>query len=197
MPTDAPEYQLLHIAQVRATELLHQHGLYLPKEQQHQSYNVFGIVKAPCRDAVKLVMGPATVRIAFSNTAFWRCLSKDIFAAAHAAQEPLGLFGVAPDHIPHVLTSKGNKMPSVENVGPNPKSVAHSSPGISYARDASQVTTQSPARTAGKPEFQRRILDVDVQLEPFSLLLCDDRPQSFGAPDILQVLSHSREMSFA
>lgn len=36
-------------------------------------------------------------------------------------------------------------------------------------------------------EFHRNMFRIDAHLDAISVVLCDDKPNSFGAPDILQV----------
>lgn len=47
-----------------------------------------------------------------------------------------------------------------------------------------------PPPTGWAAEFRRSSLRCSIELTALTLMLCDDKPHSFGAPDVLQAMAH-------
>lgn len=116
-----------------------------------------GVVKLPSRSELSLELSPLTLRAAFSNIEMWRLLQADMELANQAiAGGGVGAWPPRPDVLPSALAARA-------------AGLAWPPPPQGWA-------------AAYRPSSLRLV----AALECVTLLLCDDRPASFGAPDVLQ-----------
>ncbi|WIA12623.1 hypothetical protein OEZ85_006280 [Tetradesmus obliquus] len=136
------------------------------------SSGMFGVYKRKARSELLVTVAPITLRAAFSNIRTWNILQADMQLAGQSMSRGLGMWPPRPDIQQQVL--------AVRAAG----------------------GTWPPPPTGWAAEFRRSSLRCTAELAAVVLMLCDDKPQSFGAPDVLQVaasgvsLVHATEARF-
>eukprot|EP00878_Enallax_costatus_P006928 GHUV01007260.1.p1 GENE.GHUV01007260.1~~GHUV01007260.1.p1 ORF type:complete len:2890 (+),score=849.52 GHUV01007260.1:2-8671(+) len=177
-----PEQRLLALACEHAEEMFGErvtadwhntwarhHGVTHPAQTNmgllgQASSGMFGVYKRKARSELLIAVAPITVRAAFSNVNAWKTLQADMDFAGRARSTGLGMWPPRPDIQAEVLA----------------------------VRAAGGVWPPPP--TGWAAEFRRSSMRYTVEFATVMLMLCDDKPHSFGAPDVLQAMA--RGVSF-
>jgi len=114
---------------------------------------------------VHIKAGALTARAAFSHIPFWQ-------TALDGANRVI--LGVDPSSVAPAAVA-----PSGGGVLPPPAPLASQS---SFTR----TTTDVPSKTKANP-FRPHSMQVTIALESVAAVLCNDKPETFGAPDVLQL----------
>eukprot|EP00955_Chlamydomonas_euryale_P056088 356310-Chlamydomonas_euryale.AAC.6 len=129
--------------------------------------------------------GALQVRASFSNIPLWHALMEDSKLAMGAMRG--GIFK-QPAHY-----AAGAAAVRLLNTGGGPPGAAQCAPssGVMVAAGARARAAARASDVAGLVEtagsFRPRVVEYDVRLGHIGMLLCNDKANSFGAPDVLQV----------
>eukprot|EP00775_Hariotina_reticulata_P006353 gene6353-6586_t len=136
------------------------------------SSGMFGVYKHKARSELLVTVAPVTLRAAFSNLPTWKTLQSDLQLASQSMGAGLGMWPPRPD-----LQSKVLEIRAAGGTWP-------------------------PPPTGWAAAFRRSSMRCNADLAAVVLMLCDDKPQSFGAPDVLQAVArgvslvHAHESRF-
>ncbi|GFR40085.1 hypothetical protein Agub_g633, partial [Astrephomene gubernaculifera] len=170
---------LVEQATARASGLLEQHKLSLPTSSTTQVTLENLLSRHAAVSTITFELDTAVVRGSFSNIPVWHALMDDMGLALGLIQANKGLFAPAPGLL------QATRMPAV----------AKAPPGLRTGVPASQA--EAVAYSKATWNFRPSTMYVDVHVKSLAFVLCDDKPKSYGAPDVLTAAMERLALQYA
>jgi hypothetical protein len=132
---------------------------------------------------IRIEAGELTMRAAFSHVSFWQTAIQGVEEVVVSALQADGVLP-APQH-----TEDGGASASA-SASSSTSSLALRNHGLASSASASAPSlgfgSSSIAAKAAAAAFRPHSFHVSGALENLALVLCNDKPETFGAPDVLQ-----------
>jgi hypothetical protein len=167
------------------------------------AHGAFGVLRRPHKSELVVRVTPVTVRAAFSNVKLWAAFMADGRLGGEVGGWGLGWVGGGAGPCSCLRTFMGNAADlwssTTAPCAPTPTQTTPAQavekglgvwlphPDLLPAAIARKRAGLPPAAPPGAGEFRRAATRLDLQVAGLSVVLCDDKPSTFGAPDILQV----------
>lgn len=128
---------------------------------------------------MRLTLGSCTFRAAFSHVPF---IQSVVWMTNTMILQPSPGNLTADTNLPTTLSAGEKASPHCALRRPEPGCLAQ----LAVLRGTLSVRRASEQEAAAR-EFRPSILRVDGTMQSLSLVLCNDKPQTFGAPDVLRL----------
>eukprot|EP00798_Chlamydomonas_sp_ICE-L_P005984 gene5984-5277_t len=189
---------LLEQAWRRAKDLFSEHNMVLPvhppADKDNNSNNTWTLGRHPSKTEMTFAIDTCTLRGAFSHIPLWHAFAEDIALVKKHMAGP-GMFPPSPLLARKAARKKALKIANSSELQRFESEQVLSKLDVELSdRPDSDAEIDGYLMTAGGGDgwdFRQNVVITHVELVDVAFLLCNDKPNSFGAPDVLLVTANN------